>query len=135
MAFRAHSVDMDDMNRLRRRPIRPVSTYRRSPALTIRWATPADALRLEILAELDESPVPAPPTLLAIVADELWVAVSAATGAVIADPFRPTTEVAALALARSRQLRVPDHNRWRSAPARWRGAIRAVGFEARTDRA
>jgi hypothetical protein len=82
--------------------------YRRSPAVTIRWATPDDAANLDILAQLDEAAVPESPVLLAFVDDELWAALSLATGATIADPFRPTVEVAALLRERGRQLAVPE---------------------------
>ncbi len=82
--------------------------YRRTPAVTIRWATPADAPDVEILAQLDEARVPPAPQLLAFVGDELWVAFSPATGAVISDPFRHSAEVVALVRARGRQLTVPE---------------------------
>jgi hypothetical protein len=85
--------------------------YRRSPTVTIRWATPDDAGRLETLAELDETVVPPAPLLLAFAGDELWVALSAGTGAVISDPFRPCAEVADLVRERSRQLIVPELRR------------------------
>jgi hypothetical protein len=91
-----------------RQPRNRVGGYRRSPALTIRWATPADAGRLAILAELDEARVPAAPMLLAFVGDELWVALSLRTGAVICNPFRPSADVAALVHARGRQLTAPS---------------------------
>ena len=83
---------------------RPV--YRRSDPVTIRWATPEDSRRVATLAQLDETPVPAAPLLLAFVGDELWVALSLGTGVVISDPFRPSAEVAALAAARGHQLTV-----------------------------
>jgi hypothetical protein len=83
------------------------AVYRNSPAVTIRWAEPADAPALVILAELDEAPVPAAPLLLAFVDDELWVAMSGDTGETICDPFRPTLEVAVLVRERWRQLSVP----------------------------
>ncbi len=81
------------------------STYRES-AVTIRSATWADVERVELLAQLDSAEVPPAPQILAFVGDELWVAVSLATGAVIADPFRPSAAVAALASERARQLTV-----------------------------
>ncbi|MBV8431829.1 MAG: hypothetical protein JO244_11730 [Solirubrobacterales bacterium] len=84
------------------------STFRHSPALTIRWATPADADRLEILAELDEAPIPAAPVLLAFVGEELWAARSLHTQATIADPFRPSAEVSGLLAERGRQLTLPE---------------------------
>jgi len=85
--------------------------YRRTPAVTIRWATPDDARDLEILADLDETRVPPAPQLLAFVGDELWVAFSPATGAVVSDPFRHSAEVVALVRARGRQLTVPEPGR------------------------
>lgn len=93
---------------LRRRPSHRISAYRHSPEVTIRWATPADAPALEVLAEIDEAEVPAAPLLLAVVAEELWVAVSASTGEAICDPFRPSAGVAALVRERRRQLTVPQ---------------------------
>lgn len=82
--------------------------YRHSPAVTIRWSTAADASRLHTLAELDEAGVPPAPVLLGLVDDELWVAVSLSTGAVISDPFRPSAELAALVIERGRQLTVRE---------------------------
>jgi len=99
------------MNFFGRTPPAGTASYRRSPAVTIRWATPADARDLEVLAELDEAPVPAAPVLLAFVGDELWAACSPRTGAVICDPFRPTAEVVDLIRERGRQLTVPERER------------------------
>jgi hypothetical protein len=113
------------MKLLRRKSIVRADGYRRSPAVTIRWATPADAPMLEILAEVDEASVPPAPVLLAMVDDELWVALSLSTGALISDPFRPSAEVAALALERGRQLTVRDFGRPRSALMRRRSRTRA----------
>jgi hypothetical protein len=90
--------------RFRRQRRRQVAGYRRSPALTIRWATPADSAELDTLAELDDARVPPPPVLLAFVGDELWVALSLRTGTVIRDPFRPSADVANLVHERGRQL-------------------------------
>lgn len=84
----------------------PMQSYRHSPAMMIRWAVPSDAEDLDVLAELDESPVPAAPLLLAFVGDELWAARSLSTGAVISDPFRPSVEVKELLAERGRQLTV-----------------------------
>jgi hypothetical protein len=87
------------------------SGYRRSPAVTIRWATPDDAPALEILAVVDSASVPAAPQLLAFVGDELWAAFSPATGAAVSDPFRPSAEVVDLLRERGRQLTVPEPSR------------------------
>ena len=95
------------------------SVYRRSDPVTIRWATPEDSRRVAVLAQLDESPVPPAPLLLAFVGDELWAAVSLGTGAAVTDPFRRSAEVAALVAARGRQLTVPG-----ARPRRLRGLRR-----------
>jgi len=121
------------MNLLRRKSIAQVSGYRHSPTVTIRWATPADTLKLNILADVDEDSVPPAPLLLAFVGDELWVALSLFTGAVISDPFRPTAEVAGLARERGRQLTVPDAGRPRAGVMRLRSRWREPQeFDART---
>jgi hypothetical protein len=96
------------MNLFQRKASGRAAGYRRSPAVTIRWATPADAPKLAELAQLDESSVPDSPVLLAFVGDELWVAASLSSGATVADPFRPTQEVAALVRERGRQLAVTE---------------------------
>jgi hypothetical protein len=101
--------------------------YRHAPAVTIRWATPADARSVQILAELDDAPVPPGPLLLAFAGDELWVAVSLATGAAICDPFRPSAEVAALVRERARQLSVPEPRRPRLGPMRWQRRLPETG--------
>jgi hypothetical protein len=87
--------------------------YRRAFPVTIRWATAADARAVEILAELDETPVPPAPLLLAFVGEELWVALSLGTGAVVSDPFRPGAELVPLLRERGRQLTVRDRTRRR----------------------
>jgi hypothetical protein len=106
------------MNLLRRKPRARIGGYRRSPAVTIRWATPADVPRVNVLAELDDARVPPAPLLLAFVGEELWVAASPGTGAVICDPFRPSADVATLVRERGRQLTVPELGRIRTRVAR-----------------
>jgi hypothetical protein len=95
------------MKSFQRKPITDAAGYRRSPAVTIRWATPDDARQLNVLAALDEAPLPPAPLLLAFVGEELWAALSPETGATLADPFRPTVELADLLRERGRQLTVP----------------------------
>ena len=104
--------------RFRRQPKLSIGVYRRSPDVTIRWATPADSPAINVLADLDEAEVPAAPLLLAVVAGELWVAVSASTKEMICDPFRPSAEVAVLVHERRRQLAARHHPARRSALAR-----------------
>ena len=114
---------LERMNLLRHRSRNGMGGYRHSPAVTIRWATLDDARRVEVLAELDEDSVPTAPLLLAFVGEELWVAASPGTGAVVADPFRPSAQVAALVLERGRQLTVPDVGRALTRPIRLRSRV------------
>lgn len=80
--------------------------------LVIRPARPGDTAAIAHLAELDESPVPPPPLLVAEVGGTVWAAVSVHTLQTVADPFRPSGEVVALAVQRARHLcpgDAPDH--------------------------
>ena len=67
-----------------------------APAVLIRPAAPTDAAAVARLAELDSRPVPGGELLLAEADGELVAAYSLQTGASIADPFRPSGDVAAL---------------------------------------
>jgi hypothetical protein len=107
-----------------------VAGYRRSPAVTIRWATPDDAPKLAILAEVDEAAIPQAPVLLAFVGDEMWVAVSVSTGATISDPFRPSADVADLVVERARQLTVTERGRPESRLTRLRRFAARNNFDA-----
>jgi hypothetical protein len=75
-----------------------------SPAVTIRYARPDDALALFDLAELDSSTAPHGIVLVAEVGGRLWAAHSLEDGHAVADPFRPTGELAFLLAERARQL-------------------------------
>jgi hypothetical protein len=87
--------------------------------LTIRPSFPDDLADVARLAVLDEARVPSGPLLLAEVAGELWLAASLSTLEVIADPFKPSGDLAPLVLERARQLRgevpTPRRRRWRLA--------------------
>jgi len=74
-------------------------------SLTLRLAVPADADALDRLAQLDSRRAPRGAVLVAEVAGDLWAAVSIDDGHAVADPFRPTGELVALLVERSRQLR------------------------------
>ena len=76
-----------------------------APALTLRLAVPADAERLDRLAQLDSRRAPRGTVLVAEVRGELWAAVSLDDGHAVADPFRPSGELVALMLERGRQLK------------------------------
>ena len=75
-----------------------------SPAVTIRYARPDDALALLDLAELDSSSAPHGIVLIAEVGGRIWAAHSLDDGHSIADPFRPTGELSFLLGERARQL-------------------------------
>jgi hypothetical protein len=82
-------------------PALPPSTS----SVTLRLAVPADAEALDRLAQLDSRRAPRGAVIVAEVAGDLWAAISIDDGHAIADPFRPTGELTALLLERSRQLR------------------------------
>src|SRR5215208_674204 len=67
-----------------------------SPSVLIRAARGSDGPALEALAALDSANVPAGALLVAEADGELVAALSASTGARIADPFRPTRDVVSL---------------------------------------
>jgi hypothetical protein len=61
--------------------------------LTIRRADASDTGALARLAALDSAYPPTGEAVLAEVGGELWAAVEIGSGAVIADPFRPSGEI------------------------------------------
>lgn len=93
-----------------------------SPALTLRYAVPADADELARLAELDSQRAPRGVVLLAEVGGEVWAAISLDDHHAIADPFRPTGELVALLVERARQLRRSERGRLHGLPRVWPAA-------------
>ena len=79
----------------------PVTT---APSVLIRAARGSDGPALARLAALDSAPLPAGDLLVAEADGELVAARSLESGAVIADPFRPTADVVALLALRARGL-------------------------------
>jgi hypothetical protein len=71
--------------------------------LTLRLATTDDLPRVRRLAALDCARPPRRPVLIAEVDDELCVAVSLVDLTAVADPFRHTDAIRALAVARATQ--------------------------------
>ena len=61
--------------------------------LTLRLADHTDAPVVRRLAQLDSSRPPSGRVLLAVVGSEPVAALAVETGAVVADPFRPTADV------------------------------------------
>jgi hypothetical protein len=78
-------------------------------AITLRLAASAqDDDLLARLAAVDDSAVPAPPILLAVVDGEVRAGLSLTDRTVIADPFHHTTHLVDLLRARARQLQRPS---------------------------
>lgn len=80
------------------------TTQLRRQALTIRPA--AADLDVQRLAVLDSQPDLVGAVVIAEVGDEPWAAVEISSGRTVADPFRPSAGVAALARARAAGLRL-----------------------------
>jgi hypothetical protein len=92
------------------RNLRPLLRTKRLDAewpssVTIRSATAADADALRRLAVLDDRPPIQGDALVAEVGGELWAAAGIVHAAVIADPFRPSGELAFLLANRARRVR------------------------------
>ena len=64
--------------------------------ITLRLATAADGSELDRVAQRDSSPLPPAPHLVALRDGRIDAAISLATGAVVADPFRPTADLCEL---------------------------------------
>jgi len=90
-----------------------------SPALTLRYAVPADAGALDRLAQLDSRHAPRGVVLVAEVGGGLWAAISVDDHDVIADPFRPTGELVELLVERARQLRRSGRRARQVLPRLW----------------
>jgi hypothetical protein len=73
-------------------------------SITIRRRTERDADAIERLAQLEGVRTPDGDLLVADVDGEVWAAVELAGGAVIADPFRPSGDVAELLRLRFERL-------------------------------
>ena len=86
-------------------PAHCTSPRRRQP-LTIRHAEAGDTPTIRRLAALDSQAELTGPALIAEVGDEAWAAVELRSGRTIADPFRPSEQIAAIARARATVLRI-----------------------------
>jgi hypothetical protein len=92
-----------------------MKTFESTARVTIRYARSSDSEALERLAQLDSQPAPQGDVLVGEVDDEIWAAVSLSDYQVIADPFRPSGELAFLLVERARQLRRGHSRRRRRA--------------------
>jgi hypothetical protein len=111
----------------------PASTQTRvgvAEPVTIRRATADDRATLERLAALDSAPALVGDVLIAEVGDEALGAIEVATGATIADPFRPTAELVELLSLRAARLRGGSDRR-RSAQRRVRIELQRVATVVR----
>ena len=90
-----------------------------APALTLRYAAPADADELDRLAQLDSRRAPRGAVLVAEVDGDLWAAISLDDAHAVADPFRPTGELVALLVERAHQLRRSRRGRMDGLPRVW----------------
>lgn len=76
----------------------------RAAVISIRLAGREEQAAIERLAELAERPTPSGRALVAEVDGELWAALPLPTGALIVDPFRPSSEIRQLLTLRASQL-------------------------------
>ena len=83
----------------------PIQSVPAGAQVTIRHASPADADALAVLAKLDSSHPPRGAILVAEMGGEPWAAVSLDDSHLIANPFRPTGELAFRLIERARELR------------------------------
>ena len=72
--------------------------------LTVRRAASGDDAAIKRVSALDSARPPVGPTLIAELDDEIVAAVSLRSGAVVADPFRPTAAIVEMLRLRRRQL-------------------------------
>jgi len=88
--------------------------------LTIRYATPDDADAIARLAQVDSSRPPRGVVLVAEVSDVLWAAISLDDHHLVADPFRPSGELAFLLAQHARDVRRTEPaDRRRRLPRVW----------------
>ncbi len=95
--------------------------------VNIRYARPADADALAVLAQLDSSHPPTGTILVAAAGDELWAAVSLDDGHLVANPFRPSGELAFHLNERARELRRAERRQKRRAAKVWSPAAPVGG--------
>jgi hypothetical protein len=105
-----------------------MSTTSKNPvaeAVLMRRATAEDSARIRTLALLDNKRVPAGPFLVAEAGGEIVAARSLTTGAVVADPFRLTSDIVAMLRLRARQVSELDERRERRSSPPAQAAVAA----------
>jgi len=113
------------LSSLLRRKDLPGSATAGPPAVTIRLAVEADEDALTDLAALDASRPPRGLVLVAEVDGALWAATSLDDGHVVADPTRPSAELAWLLLERARRLKRAERGRLGELHRVWPRALEA----------
>jgi hypothetical protein len=98
---------------------RPKPAGHGTESVTLRFGGAGDEAALARVAHLDSAMPPAQPVLLAEVGREVVAALSLADGSVVADPFRPSTNIVELLRARARQLDGETPARLRSPSRSW----------------
>ena len=91
-----------------------MKTFEATAPVTIRYGRQADAEALERLAQLDSQTALQGAVLVGEISGEIWAAVSLSDYQVVADPFRPSGELAFLLVERARQLRRHEGRRRRT---------------------
>ena len=88
--------------------------------ITLRRAGDSDARALATLAELDSQRLPDDDFLIGEVAGEPWAALGIGSGILVADPYRPTVQLAELLRLRAGSMRtlapLQPRGRWLQAP-------------------
>ncbi len=115
LTYDAHLARLEDMHaraadhHARRRSASPHDAQAahtpQTDAIVIRRATDADLGAMRRLAALDSTRPPSGEVLLAVVGCELVAAIEIATGAVVANPFRPTIDLIELLRLRAARHR------------------------------
>ena len=82
----------------------PPKSFHAGANVRYRYARPDDGEALAVLADLDSSRRPDGAVLVAEAGGELWAAVSLDDGHVIANPLRPSGELAFRLVERAREL-------------------------------
>ena len=88
--------------------------------ITLRRAVDGDARALATLAELDSQRLPDDEFLIGEVAGQPWAALGIGSGVLLADPYRPTVQLAELLRLRAGSMRaltqLPHSGRWLRSP-------------------
>jgi hypothetical protein len=124
LTYDANTARLDDLHRRAGRRLAVRNAVTQTPArdgqpITIRRATGADHATIQRLAALDSAPAPAGEILIAEIGDQALGAIEVASGAAIADPFRPTAELVELLRVRADRLRATASSRRLRLRPRW----------------